>query len=65
MPARKLWSRSLCDGEKVEATLWHDRELHEATVELSVFAAHGEDTLAVRIADAIKNAIDGRESKWK
>jgi hypothetical protein len=60
MSPTKLWQRKLVDGAEVEACLWHDADLAEATVELSVRAAHSEDTLAVSLANAIKSALDER-----
>jgi hypothetical protein len=60
MPVQKLWARKLRDGAEIAATLFHDRALSEATCEISVRAAHAEDTLAVSLADAIKSALDKR-----
>jgi hypothetical protein len=63
MAVRKLWQRKLTDGSEVAACLWHDSALSEATIELSVRAAHAEDTLAANIADAIRVALDERGAK--
>jgi hypothetical protein len=61
-PPRQLWTRTLRDGAEVEACLWHDRALNEATVEISVRCARAEDTFATKIADAVRNAIDRGEA---
>jgi hypothetical protein len=56
---QKLWQRRLTDGSQVEACLWHDSALSEATIELCIRAVVA-DTLATNMADAIKVALDER-----
>jgi hypothetical protein len=60
MPPRKLWQRRLADGSEVEACLWHDRSLGEATCEIEVRAPTHSDDLAANIANAICRALDER-----
>jgi hypothetical protein len=57
MSVRKLWSRRLRDGAEVEAVLFFDKSLSEATVEITVRTSNG-DALAVNIANAVRKALD-------
>jgi hypothetical protein len=60
MAMQRLWARKMKDGAEIAATLFHDRSLGEATAEISVRACHAEGDLAVRLADAVKTALDQR-----
>jgi hypothetical protein len=55
MSPRKLWQRSF-NGAEIEACLWHDHSLGEATCEIAVKAAHSDD-LAVSFANTIRKAL--------
>jgi hypothetical protein len=57
MAARRLWSRKLTGGAEVTATLWHDTELSEATLEITVSDERAEPR-AEKIANAICEALD-------
>jgi hypothetical protein len=60
MSVKKLWARKLKDGAEVRAALFHDHRLGEATAEISVKAAHAEDDLAIKLAGAVRDALDAR-----
>jgi hypothetical protein len=58
MSPRLLWQQRLASGADIVATLFHDRSLGEATAEISVRAAYAEDQLAIKLADAVRSALD-------
>jgi hypothetical protein len=58
MSVQKLWALKLRNGAEVEAALFHDRSLGEATCEIAVRAAHAEDDIAISFATAVRNALD-------
>jgi hypothetical protein len=46
------------DGAEIEAALFYDSSLGEATLEVTVREANAEDILATSLGDALRNALD-------
>jgi hypothetical protein len=55
---RRLWSRKLPDGPEVIAHLFFDASVGDATLELTIKAAHAEDLIATEIGDALRKVLD-------
>jgi hypothetical protein len=54
---RRLWSLKLSEGQEVIANLFYNSGEDDATLEITVRAAHCEDVTATEIATQLKNVL--------
>jgi hypothetical protein len=55
---RRLWALKLREGPEVIANLFYDASVGDATLELTIRAAHAEDITATEIATQLKNVLE-------
>ena len=60
---RRLWRRVRLDGAEIEATLWFNNSLGNATLEIDVLCAHAADVVCQGIASGVLAALDAEGAR--
>jgi hypothetical protein len=60
---RRLWALKLSEGPEVIANLFYDPDDDDATLEITVKAAHAEDIEAIKLSDIVRDSLDAQGAK--